>query len=362
MAEALPRTLYLYRQQDGCFYWRVAAPCQMLFARGYPVLWMNIEDDRAEVIARQSEVVVMTRFGYQPGDWLGGLRWLAQRRAQGNTLIYETDDDIFSDAFLAQARVMAPDRPAALLREDARYRRKTLQACDGVVVSTPRLATLIRSYTDRPVLVVPNAIDWEGFRGPWAQTRPPFAREHGAVVIGWAGGKREAGDLLPLAAAWRRIAARYPETCFVVAGWLAPCLLEAVPRERLAACDWLPVAVYPRAYAGWDIGCAPLEDKPFNHMKSTCKILEYGAAEAAVVASPTVYGGTLRDGRDGLIAETADEWEAALARLVEDAALRRRLVRAWGRRVEREFSLAGQLARWPAAWQAIREAARAVPA
>jgi glycosyltransferase involved in cell wall biosynthesis len=348
-----PSALYLYLRHDGCWYWRVAAPGQALVARGYPVRAFPLQDVRSFEAAQTAECLILTRVSWLPDDWLGGIQWVRTIQASGRTVIYETDDDIFSEAWFAQAAVMTPDKPAALLEQERQYRIKALGLCDGVLVTTPRLATLVREYTAAPVIVVPNAIDWDGWRAVCARGRRPFT-EPDTVLIGWAGGKRADGDFAPMATAWARIAARFPATRFVVVGYGAPAVRAAVPPERLAVAAWQPLDLYPMAYHGWDISCAPLEDKPFNAFKSPIKVFEAAAAGAAIVASPPVYGRVLRPGIDGLLATTADEWEAALARLVGDAGLRARLTAAWARRVQQRHTLATEALRWPAAWAHIR--------
>jgi glycosyltransferase involved in cell wall biosynthesis len=355
----LPRVLYLTGQRDACAYWRVLAPATALVARGYPVRVFDTFDDRAAAVARQVDVLILPRHGWEPADWLAGLRWFADRRREGLTILYETDDDVFSEAWVTQGQAVRPDRPRALLAQDGVQRIKALQQCDGVIVSTPRLATLVRTYTRAPVVVVPNAIDWATWRATCVQGLPPWGADPRQVVIGWAGGKRDEGDLRPVAEAWARIARRYPATRFVVAGWPAPCLTGAVPSDRLRCAAWLPIDVYPTAYKGWDIGCAPLEDKAFNFYKSPIKCYEAAAAGAAVVASPVVYGSVIRHGRHGLLARTAAEWEAALARFVTDPRFRRGCAARLAARVERRYSLAANLSRWPASWAYLHAQARA---
>jgi glycosyltransferase involved in cell wall biosynthesis len=355
-APYLPRTLLLYGHRDGPAYWRILAPALELVRRGYPVNAYHMQDSRSHPEAAVYDVVVMTRLGWKPEDWLGGITWIRGMQALGKTIIYETDDDVFSPAWLQQARIVKPERMDVLHLQDAEYRVKALRLCDGAITTTPRLAMLLADYTDAPVVVVPNAIDWTGWRACCAQGTRPFPD---GVLIGWAGGLRDDADLAPMAEAWRRIAARFPEARFAVVGYLAPCLLAAVPRDRLAAADWLPLDLYPLGWHGWDVACCPLADTGFNVHKSPIKAFEAAAAGAAVVASPPVYGRVLEPGRDGLLATTPDEWEDALARLVQDAGLRQRLARRWAGRVEREFSLQASWSRWPAAWMAIRNAARA---
>jgi hypothetical protein len=104
----------------------------------------------------------------------------------------------------------------------------------------------------------------------------------------------------------------------------------------------------------WDIGIAPLADTAFNRCKSALKALDYGALALPVLASDRdVYRGSLADGPGGwLLPDDEGAWFVALARLVRDAALRRRL----GEGAYAEFlhdTLAAQADERHAAWLSL---------
>lgn len=174
------------------------------------------------------------------------------------------------------------------------------------------------------------------------------------MTIGWAGWYRPEVDLRPMVAAWRRIAARFPAVHFAVQG---PPLASfaSLPEQRVTFLPLAPAATYPRGFVGFDIGCCALADLPHNACKSPMKAWEYAASGAAVVASPTLYRDYLRPDVDALLAGTADEWEAALARLITDEALRRALAANLLAVVGRDWSLARHAGRWAETWAAIRE-------
>jgi glycosyltransferase involved in cell wall biosynthesis len=72
----------------------------------------------------------------------------------------------------------------------------------------------------------------------------------------------------------------------------------------------------------WDVGICPLLPTPFNLVKANTKWVEYTSVGAAVVASrATVYDECCADDC-GLLADTIDEWVAALETLVKDPAAR----------------------------------------
>jgi glycosyltransferase involved in cell wall biosynthesis len=359
MAEQLsgPRVLALVGDMTGPTLWRILQPFTAMQKLGYRADWDHKDAAGIGAIAPAYDGYVLPRMSWAPSARRLAERWFSALRAAGRFVVYDLDDDLLT-AQLTQRTVelgWAQGRPLAELEAERFERIWAMQQCDGVTVSTQALATLVRSYTAAPVVVVPNAIDVRWFRGVLRKT----PRDDSAPTIGWAGGRRPDGDVKAMAVAWGRIARRYPDVRFVVQGHLPDSIVAAVPEERLAYLPWAPLESYPAGLRGVDIGCAAVEDTRFNACKSPIKAYEYAVADAAVVATPTIYGKLIEDGVTGYLAETADDWEAALAELIERPAQRAMVARRLLRHVERHCSLDGQLWRWPDAWATIAESARA---
>jgi glycosyltransferase involved in cell wall biosynthesis len=349
------RVLALVGEADGCSAWRIFQPFAELQRRGYPAEWDYLHNaGHVYPLAARMDAVILPRLHWPPEERARGDRFLAALHNAGLAVIYEVDDDMFSEDFHRRLVDVhgKPHRDADDIRESIFH---TLRGADGVTVSSQRLATIVRQHTERPVEVVPNAIDLPWFRAVQARAE----RQGGGLTIGWAGGIRPDSDVAMMAEAWGRIAARFPAVMFVVIGHQPPVIAEHVPAERVRAVPWMPVEEYPLGMAHIDIGCCPLADTAFNRAKTFIKAMEYAAGGAAVVASPTVYGQLITHGRDGFLCETAGEWEAALARLVTSANVRRGMARRLAVKVEREHALEKTVLRWPVAWTRIVEAFRA---
>lgn len=352
-----PSTLALVGDASGSALWRVLQPVTALERLGYPCGWDRFSAPGIGRIGASARVVVLTRLSWPLAHRAEGALWFEISRRLGQTTVYELDDDLLTTAHTARGlRVEAEDGATiSTLRAARDAHLWTLGQCDGVTVSTPYLADVVRRFTDRPVVVVPNAIDVPWFRSALGG-RPDAS---GAVTIGWAGGRRDEADLAPVAAAWHRVAAAYPSVRFVVAGWRSSLLCAAVPAERLTFRPWVPIERYPSLLRGITIGCAAVEDEPFNRSKSPIKAYEYALAGAAVVGSPTVYGDAIEHGRTGRLAVTADDWTAALSAYAASEATRVIEARRLRRHVERHCALSENVWRWPAAWRAIAEHATA---
>lgn len=92
-----------------------------------------------------------------------------------------------------------------------------------------------------------------------------------------------------------------------------------------------------------DIALLPLNDTEFNRAKSDLKFIEAAGNGAAVLAAPTVYAATVRDGETGLIYRSPKEFAQKLDLLIRRADLRRSLAENAYRYVADQRLLAGHL-------------------
>ena len=359
MADRLtgPSMLALVGDMSGPSLWRVLWPVTALERRGYPCGWDMKDAHGIGAIAPLFDGVVLPRLSWQPAERGLAERWFELLRRAGKLTVYDCDDDLFSPEIDRRALLLgrADGKTADELEAERRMRIWAMQQCDGVTVSTRRLATLVRTLTERPVVVVRNAIDLSWFR----RVLRAAPGRSGHVTVGWAGGKRPDDDVRAMAEAWGRLAKRFDAVGFRVGGYLPPVVRQHVPADRLVVVPWLPLERYPQGLAGVDVACCAVADTPFNRCKSQIKAIEAAVAGAAVVATPTVYGSLIEHGVTGFIAESVDDWESALVELIERPALRSIMARRLLRIVERHHTLDGNLWRWPAGWSMIAEAARA---
>ena len=92
--------------------------------------------------------------------------------------------------------------------------------------------------------------------------------------------------------------------------------------------------------AQFDIGIMPLPDEPFERGKCGYKLIQYMAAAVPVVASPVgANKDIVRHGENGFLADSPQEWRAALTALKQDDGLRRRMGAAGRLMVERQYAL-----------------------
>lgn len=187
-------------------------------------------------------------------------------------------------------------------------------------------------------MVAPNLLD----NAVWGAVQAK-RREGARPRVGWAGSNSHGGDLNLIEDVVKALAA---EVNWILLGY-CPNRLKPYVREFHP-----PVAVkdYPEALAslGLDVAIAPLAANAFNEAKSNLKLLEYGALGYAVVCSNLLpYQGRLPVVR---VANTTQQWVAAIRRLVADGAEREALGRALQAEVRRDWMIDARLQDWLAAW------------
>lgn len=328
-----PRVLFMTGGSDGSSLWRCWQPAAELERQGYTVHWCSKDErtDRllAAVLRYRYDAIVLSRTTWPA--WAIGLaaEFVAKMHKSGLAVWFECDDDLFAHL---EDHMMDPVK-----LKQGQEAIHTVMLCDGIIVSTPRLKTVVAHATGGaiPVAVCPNLLDWDW----WRMIQRQAVRVVPPLTIGWAGANRLDPDLAAMAEGWRRVAERYPAVRFVVQGHCAQVVADALPQGRLHYLPWIELARYPAGLVNIDIGCCSVADTPFNACKSVIKALEYGASGAAVVATSALYHQIIRHHDTGLVANTADEWAEGLGRLVEDAQYRRVLARRLRRVVVERHNL-----------------------
>jgi SAM-dependent methyltransferase len=191
----------------------------------------------------------------------------------------------------------------------------TLSGAHAVQTSTPALLDAFREHNPE-VAAFGNAL----FQlPPWRE------RADGPATVFFGALNRE-GFSGRIAEALAPAIAAHPETEFVVLHDKA--FFAALPTERKRFLPAQPYDEYLAAMRACDIALMPLEGTFGERFKSDVKFLEASGAGLASIASPTVYGDTIRHGETGLIAASVEDWPVELARLLDDPGQRRRMARA----------------------------------
>ncbi len=335
-----------------CWHYRVQQKREAFAAKGIPFAVVR-PTSSAEVLSalQLASLLIIYR---QPMSMLLREVIIEARRLR-IPVVYEADDIVYRQDLVGSNPNLATlpdDLRKAVIAGAADY-AEGLAVCDGVISSTAPLADDMAGHLAGGarvgVAVIENGIDasmWSISRGidhDLASGKIPRGKD-GRVVIGYGSGSRaHDADLALAAPALARILAEHTNVSLRLFGPVAPPPALAQFVDRIERVPILPQGEYLWEFAHADIALAPLLDIPFNHFKSQVKYAEAGLVRLPLVASPTVYGNYIDDGRTGFIADGTSGWYEVLTRLVADADLRARVGQAAREDVAR-WDVAGPIA------------------
>ncbi|MCP3138246.1 class I SAM-dependent methyltransferase [Pyxidicoccus xibeiensis] len=309
-----------------CKRYRVDQKVEMLHRLGYEVTVLRWNDHADCKTALQFHGLVIF---YRVPAFPAVEEMIGEAKRLGLHTFFDVDDLIFDvDEYRRNTNVQRlPDQERDLLLDGARLYRKALSLCEHAIASTPTIAERMAQVVPGKVYVVENCLD-QGILALAAELeRRPVGVDTHTVTIGYGSGTRtHDADFAMAADAILKVMERHAHVRLAIHGYLE--LPEGFERvaSRVFRIPFLEADDYLRALASWQISIAPLEHTVFNDAKSNIKFIE-----ASVFRVPTVCSGSgpfreiVEHGRNGMIATTAAEWEAALSALVEDAGLRERM-------------------------------------
>jgi glycosyltransferase involved in cell wall biosynthesis len=257
-------------------------------------------------------------------------RWLRRRARR---VVFDFDDAIF----MPPPRLGGENAPLALKRKHLWNFRATLRACDAAVCGNAFLEAMATPFVAKTT-VIPTGLDTNVWR--------PFPVRPSGTTLGWVG----SADTLPYLeailpalekAASRRRGLKLRVVCD------AP-LRHAGSALRVENVPW-SLAREREDFEGIDVGLMPLAEGKWERGKCAFKAAQYMALGIPVVASPVGENARLvRDGENGLLAATHEDWESKTEALLADPAAAGRLAAAGRETVERERSLAVLAPKWAA--------------
>jgi glycosyltransferase involved in cell wall biosynthesis len=252
-------------------------------------------------------------------------RLLGARRSP--PIVFDFDDAIFlpsvSDANHFISALKQPGKVATIIRQS-----------DHVIAGNEYLASYARRFNPA-VTVIPTCVDTTKFvpsPDGWTNNGAQASRD---PVIGWIGSPTTALYVRRLADVFKRVRERHP---FVlrISGTGEPLEVPGVPTQNI---PW-SLDGEVQLFNTCDIGVYPLVDDEWSKGKCGFKAIEFMACGVPVVASAVgVNREIIRDGENGLLVSTDDEWVEKLGRLLVDRELRRRLGEQGRRTVEERYSL-----------------------
>lgn len=286
-----------------------------------------------------ADVVVFQRVA-EP--WLPGL--FAELRRQGTLVVYDIDD------WYDNIPVYNP--AAGHVAPILEHVHAAMRAADLITVTTDELAEAYAGLGR--TVVLPNYLDPD----LWAEHVLALQVTRDRVHVGWLGHVEYRSADLDLLKPW-------------LPGWL-----EDNPDVRFVGCGGREILEYlgvpgtfskptseghnirpydrlPLMVSMLDVGLVPLVFNRFNQAKSWCKGMEYAAAGAATVASPSrEYRKFIQPGVNGYLVRRND-WPGALNRTIDNLDT----LREGARRVAEEHMIDRHIHLWVDAYTNARQLA-----
>jgi len=219
---------------------------------------------------------------------------------------------------------------SALVRKTLGRRIDHLMAGARLVTAgNEYLAQRARDAGAKWVEIIPTVIDLDRYVP--RQARPAVATTNVPPRIVWIGSPSTAAYLKLLSEPLKALAGRLPFELHVIGAQIAldGINVKCIPWQEATEVDMI---------AECDIGIMPLKDSLWERGKCGYKLIQYMACGLPVVASPVGANMQIvQDGRNGFLAETGQQWEDALGKLLENASLRDEMGRIGRGRVESEY-------------------------
>jgi|GEM_PF-185343 len=259
----------------------------------------------------------------------------------GGKVIFDVDDLMFNPAMATPEiidGIRSQNFPQEIVQQHYAAVGAAMAAADFCTAPTESLAYQIRRAY-KPAFVLLNGFD----HGTLNQSRLAVrklkaASDDGLIRIGYAGGTRtHQRDFKQAAPSVARMLVENPRCRLVLfrsRDGINLLDLGEFPefaeiQDRIEWRNAVPLDRLPEELARFAINLAPLEvGNPYCECKSELKYFEAALVDVCTIASPTEpFVRAIREGENGFLAQSSDEWYSVLNKLVKDVDLRRRTAR-----------------------------------
>lgn len=243
-------------------------------------------------------------------------------RKAKNEIIY-VQKDVFRRGMiqlysLFKHRKLVFDFDDAIYLLDSQKVNKMIKISKLIITGNEHLKNYATQF-NKKVYVVPTSINTDVWK-------PLPKKETGETVIGWIGMPSNFQFLNVLANPLKRLSQKYDFTFKIISAFDFP--EYAIPDFKgvqVKRAKW-SLNTERQELAEVDIGVYPLLDNEWSKGKCGLKTLQYMAMEIPPVCSSIgVNNIMIKDGFDGFLAPTEEEWARKLSLLIENETLRKKL-------------------------------------
>ena len=243
------------------------------------------------------------------------LKWL---KARNPRIIFDFDDSMM---FLELAH------HKQLMGKHFKYFIRTMDHCAAVVAGNRFLARFAEANCTN-VQILPTPVNLEEYK------LRDWEHESGELVVGWIGLSSNLHYLQELQPVFQRLSLRFPNLVLKI---VSNDFID-FPNVRVKKENW-SLEREAELLASFDVGLMPLKDDLWTWGKCGYKILQYFGAGVPAIASPVgINMEFIQSGRTGYLADSHEEWERALLKLLESKDHRMQCGLAGRKLVEEQYS------------------------
>lgn len=248
-------------------------------------------------------------------------------KEENKAVFYDIDDLVIDQKYtntIKYLKTMSKDE-LDLYNDGVNRMRETLEMCDYAITTTERLATELKNYV-KEVYINRNVASEKMVKLSIKATKE-VKRDKDKVVMSYLSGSITHNDdfkmILPVV---QRLMKEHDNLYLKVVGLLdIPEELQEF-KSRILTAPFVSWIELPRIIASIDINLAPLEKSIFNEAKSENKWTEASLCKTITVASDFgAFKTCIRDGVDGVLCDTIDDWYNKLNKVIEDSEYRNQI-------------------------------------
>lgn len=254
--------------------------------------------------------------------------YIAEAQRLGLVLAHDIDDPIFdANTYRANRNLETlTEAEREHLLNSAELHLKVMRQCRHQLVSTRGMAERVQALLGVEAFVWPNVVDAETQQIAARLEGRPRAASEETVVAYMSGSRAHDRDFESIAPVLADMLERHPTVVLMLVGYVEVPAQLAPYNDRLRRIPFGNYHEYFNALARAELVVVPLLIDAFNDCKSAIRFYEAALLGIPVVASRVgQFSEVIEPGVTGYLAADSDEWAAALASLLSDAALRHRM-------------------------------------
>jgi glycosyltransferase involved in cell wall biosynthesis len=260
-------------------------------------------------------------------------------RRKSEILIYDVNDNLF------------------FLEDDYMCSRFLAQSSDMIICASQYLMKRYRPL-NKNCFWIPDLID---YAGNIESNREQSENADDEVIIVWMGHRDNVRYLEKVRIPLMAISRKYPMILKVITSETEDSMYPTIeklkgwmPSVKIRFVKWMR-ETFMDELINSDIAIAPLFNNEFCKSKSENKLISYMNAGLPVIASSILsYENIVQDGYNGFLADTDEEWQGVLEKLIADRELRCS-VKERGKKTTKYFEENNIISMWEAVFKSVRQ-------